>query len=233
MKKVRLDQLVFDLGYTESRERAKTTIMSGLVFVNGQRADKPGTPVSPDAKIEVHGEALPFVSRGGFKLDKALKVFPIDPAGKTCIDCGASTGGFTDVLLQHGSKKVYADISSELLISIFFPKNPLHDGGVIIQGDRITSAGAVFPVSTDTNISKRLGTRHRAALGISAETDAIAIIVSEETGRISIAINNELHYNLSTDDARMLILDELRPKKETIIEEDEDIEEETLDDEII
>ena len=108
MKKVRLDQLVFDLGYTESRERAKTTIMSGLVFVNGQRADKPGTPVAPDAKIEVRGEAIPFVSRGGFKLDKALKVFPIDPTGKTCIDCGASTGGFTDVLLQHGAAKVYA-----------------------------------------------------------------------------------------------------------------------------
>ena len=141
-----------------------------------------------------------------------------------------------DISLQDyidRSKKVYADISSELLISIFFPKNPLHDGGVIIQGDRITSAGAVFPVSTDTNISKRLGTRHRAALGISAETDAIAIIVSEETGRISIAINNELHYNLSTDDARMLILEELRPKKENIIEDDEDMEEETLDDEII
>ena len=108
MKKVRLDQLVYDLGYTESRERAKTTIMSGLVFVNGQRADKPGTPVAPDAKIEVRGEAIPFVSRGGFKLDKALKVFPIDPSGKTCIDCGASTGGFTDVLLQHGAAKVYA-----------------------------------------------------------------------------------------------------------------------------
>ena len=108
MKKVRLDQLVFDLGYTESRERAKTTIISGLVFVNGQRADKPGTPVAPDAKIEVRGEAIPFVSRGGFKLDKALQVFPIDPSGKNCIDCGASTGGFTDVLLQHGAAKVYA-----------------------------------------------------------------------------------------------------------------------------
>ena len=108
MKKVRVDQLVFDLGYTESRERAKTTIMSGLVFVNGQRADKPGTPVAPDAKIEVRGEAIPFVSRGGFKLDKALQVFPIDPSGKSCIDCGASTGGFTDVLLQHGAAKVYA-----------------------------------------------------------------------------------------------------------------------------
>lgn len=108
MKKVRLDQLVYDLGLTESRERAKTTIMSGLVFVNGQRVDKPGTAVDPEAKIEVHGEALPFVSRGGFKLDKALRVFPVDPAGKTCLDCGASTGGFTDVLLQHGAKKVYA-----------------------------------------------------------------------------------------------------------------------------
>ena len=108
MKKVRLDQLVFDLGLTESRERAKTTIMSGLVFVNGQRADKPGMPVAPDANVEVRGEAIPFVSRGGFKLDKALKVFPIDPAGKICIDCGASTGGFTDVLLQHGAAKVYS-----------------------------------------------------------------------------------------------------------------------------
>lgn len=108
MKKVRLDQLVFDLGLAESRERAKTTIMSGLVFVNGQRADKPGMSVSPDVKVEVHGVALPFVSRGGFKLDKALKVFPIDVSNKVCIDCGASTGGFTDVLLQNGAAKVYA-----------------------------------------------------------------------------------------------------------------------------
>lgn len=108
MKKQRLDQLVFDLGFTESRERAKTTIMSGNVFVNGQRVDKPGAAFAPDAKIEVRGEALPFVSRGGFKLDKALKVFPVDPGGKVCIDCGASTGGFTDVLLQHGAARVYA-----------------------------------------------------------------------------------------------------------------------------
>ena len=108
MKKVRLDQLVFEQGYTESRERAKTTIMAGHVFVNGQRADKPGMSVSPDVQLEVRGDALPFVSRGGYKLDKALKVFPVDPAGKVCLDCGASTGGFTDVLLQHGAKKVYA-----------------------------------------------------------------------------------------------------------------------------
>lgn len=108
MKKIRLDQLVYDRGLTESRERAKTSIMAGLVFVNGQRADKPGMSVAPDAALELRGDALPFVSRGGYKLDKALKVFPVDPAGKTCLDCGASTGGFTDVLLQHGAGKVYA-----------------------------------------------------------------------------------------------------------------------------
>lgn len=108
MAKKRLDQLVFERGLTESRERAKTTIMAGQVFVNGQRSDKPGTPVPEDAKIEIHGETMPFVSRGGYKLDKALKVFPVDPAGSHCIDCGASTGGFTDVLLQHGASLVYA-----------------------------------------------------------------------------------------------------------------------------
>lgn len=108
MAKKRLDQLVFERGLTESRERAKTTIMAGQVFVNGQRSDKPGTPVPEDAKIEIHGETMPFVSRGGYKLDKALKVFPVDPAGSHCIDCGASTGGFTDVLLQHGAALVYA-----------------------------------------------------------------------------------------------------------------------------
>ena len=108
MKKVRLDQLVFDQGLSESRERAKAIIMSGVVYVNGQRADKPGAQVAPDVNIEVRGNTLPYVSRGGFKLEKALKVFPIDPTGLTCIDCGASTGGFTDVLLQSGAAKVYA-----------------------------------------------------------------------------------------------------------------------------
>lgn len=108
MKKIRLDQLVFDLGLAESRERAKTTVMSGLVFVNGQRADKPGMQVSPDVNVEVKGTALPYVSRGGLKLEKALKVFPIDVTGMVCVDCGASTGGFTDVLLKNGAAKVYS-----------------------------------------------------------------------------------------------------------------------------
>lgn len=119
------------------------------------------------------------------------------------------------------SKKIYADISSDLLISIFFPNNPLHDGGVIIQGDKITSAGAVFPTSDNLKISKRLGTRHRAALGISEESDCISLIVSEETGRLSMAINGELHYNLTIDDFKMMLLDELRPKKTIFIDSDE------------
>lgn len=108
MKKVRLDQLLFDRNLVESRERAKTTIMTGIVYVNGQKADKPGTFVAEDCSIEIRGNALPFVSRGGFKLDKAIKVFNINPENCVCIDCGASTGGFTDVLLQNGAAKVYA-----------------------------------------------------------------------------------------------------------------------------
>jgi len=129
------------------------------------------------------------------------------------------------------SKKIYGDISSDLLISIFFPNNPLHDGGVIIQGDKITSAGAVFATSDNLRISKRLGTRHRAALGISEETDCISLIVSEETGRLSIAVGGELNYNLTLDEFKLMLLEELRPKKDIIIEEDEEevVEDENLE----
>ncbi len=123
------------------------------------------------------------------------------------------------------AKPLYADLSSELLISIFFPNNPLHDGAVIIQGNRISCAGAVFPTSNSVSLNKRLGTRHRAALGIAEESDAISVIVSEETGRISIAVKGELFYNLSLDDARMMLIDELRPKQDNIEEEEDDYEE--------
>ena len=125
------------------------------------------------------------------------------------------------------SKKIYADISSDLLISIFFPNNPLHDGAVIIQGDKITSAGAVFPTSDNVKISKRLGTRHRAALGITEEMDCISLIVSEETGRLSMAIGGELYYNLTLDEVKIKLLDELRPKKMIFDEDVENEEEET------
>ena len=110
------------------------------------------------------------------------------------------------------AKKIYADLTSDLLIAIFYEGNPLHDGGVIIQGDRITCAGAVFPTSNSPKLNRRLGTRHRAALGL-----------SEETGRVSIALKGEMLYNLSLDDVRMMLIDELKPKQnEDYDEEDED-----------
>lgn len=120
------------------------------------------------------------------------------------------------------SKKIYAEISSELLQSIFFTNNPLHDGGVIIQGDKITSARAVFPTSDNPKVSKKLGTRHRAALGIAEITDCISLIVSEETGRLSIAVNGDLHYNLTLDEVKITLLDELNPKKSILIKEEEE-----------
>ena len=123
------------------------------------------------------------------------------------------------------AKPIYGDLTSDLLIALFFPNNPMHDGGVIIQGNRISCGGAVFPTSGSEKINKRLGTRHRAALGISEETDCIALIVSEETGRLSIAIKGELFYNLSLDDVRMMLIDELKPKKEIDLGNDIDEEE--------
>ena len=124
------------------------------------------------------------------------------------------------------AKPLYADLTSELLESIFFTNNPLHDGAVIIQGNRISCAGAVFPTSNNIKLNKRLGTRHRAALGIAEETDAISVVVSEETGRISLAVKGELFYNLSLDDARMMLIDELRPK--TVDEINDNIDEEDI-----
>ena len=118
------------------------------------------------------------------------------------------------------AKKLYADLSSDLLIAIFYEGNPLHDGGVIIQGDRITCAGAVFPTSSSSKINRRLGTRHRAALGLAEETDAICIVVSEETGRVSIALKGEMLYNLTLDDVRMMLIDELKPNQEADYEEE-------------
>lgn len=107
MKK-RLDVLLTEKGLAESRQKAQGLIMGGLVYVDGRRADKPGMQFPEDAALEVRGVALPYVSRGGLKLEKALSVFPVELAGKTCADIGASTGGFTDCMLQNGAAKVYA-----------------------------------------------------------------------------------------------------------------------------
>ena len=107
MKK-RLDILVTERGLAESREKAKTLIMAGQVYVDGQKADKPGDTFSEDAAVEVRGKGLPYVSRGGLKLEKAMREFGLQLQGRTCMDIGASTGGFTDCMLQNGAQRVYS-----------------------------------------------------------------------------------------------------------------------------
>lgn len=106
--KIRLDQYLVQHGLIQSRERAKAMIMAGVVYVNGQKADKAGDMVKEDAVVEVRGHDIGYVSRGGLKLEKAMQVFPLSPRGKVCMDIGASTGGFTDCMLQNGAAKVYA-----------------------------------------------------------------------------------------------------------------------------
>ena len=106
--KIRLDQYLCQNGYAQSRERAKALIMSGIVFVNEQKVDKAGEMIAEDAKVEVRGHDIGYVSRGGLKLEKAMQVFPMRPDGKVCMDIGASTGGFTDWMLKNGAVKVYA-----------------------------------------------------------------------------------------------------------------------------
>jgi 23S rRNA (cytidine1920-2'-O)/16S rRNA (cytidine1409-2'-O)-methyltransferase len=106
--KLRLDRLLVERGLVESRERGQAIIIAGQVLVNGQKVEKSGSLVLADADIRVLGHQMPYVSRGGLKLDKALAEFTIDLREKTCLDVGASTGGFTDCLLQHGAKKVYS-----------------------------------------------------------------------------------------------------------------------------
>lgn len=107
MKK-RLDILVTERGLAESREKAKALIMAGQIYVDNQKADKPGDTFPEECRIESRGKGLPYVSRGGLKLEKAMKTFPLTLTGKVCADIGASTGGFTDCMLQNGAQKVYA-----------------------------------------------------------------------------------------------------------------------------
>lgn len=108
MAKVRIDSLLVEKGFFESREKAKISILEGIVYINEVRVDKPGEMVAEDSNIIIRGDKLPFVSRGGLKLDKAIKVFDIDVSDKICMDIGASTGGFTDCMLQNNAKFVYS-----------------------------------------------------------------------------------------------------------------------------
>ena len=107
-KKVRLDLYLVEKGFTESREKAKALIMSGIVYVNDQKELKAGRDIKNDDVVEVRGNTLRYVSRGGLKLEKAMQEFPIKLNDATCMDIGASTGGFTDCMLQNGAKKVYS-----------------------------------------------------------------------------------------------------------------------------
>ena len=108
MAKIRLDLALVENGFAESREKAKALIMAGIVYVNNQKSDKAGANIKPDDIIEVRGETLKYVSRGGLKLEKAMKSFQISLENCVCADIGASTGGFTDCMLQNGAKKVYS-----------------------------------------------------------------------------------------------------------------------------
>ncbi len=107
-KKQRLDVLLVEKGLAPSREKAKAIIMAGIVYVDGNKEDKAGTTFPENAVIEIKGKTLPYVSRGGLKLEKAMQKFPITLSGKVCMDVGSSTGGFTDCMLQNGATKVYA-----------------------------------------------------------------------------------------------------------------------------
>ena len=106
--KTRLDVLLVERGLQETRQKAQATIMSGLVYVDGRKVDKAGTAVPDDARLEVRGSALRYVSRGGLKLEKAISAFRLSLDGALCADIGASTGGFTDCMLQNGAARVYA-----------------------------------------------------------------------------------------------------------------------------
>jgi 23S rRNA (cytidine1920-2'-O)/16S rRNA (cytidine1409-2'-O)-methyltransferase len=115
-KKSRLDLLIVERGLAPSRQRAQAMLLSGNVLVNGQKMEKPGTQIAADARVEIIGDAMPYASRGGLKLEGALQDFGVNPQGRTCLDVGCSTGGFTDCLLQHGAARVLVvDVSIDQL----------------------------------------------------------------------------------------------------------------------
>ena len=119
-----------------------------------------------------------------------------------------------------------SDITSQLIINVFEKNTPLHDGAMIIKNNKILAATCYLPLSENTDIDKGLGTRHRAAIGASEQSDSFVIVVSEETGRVSIALKGEMLYNLTLDDVRMMLIDELKPKHDVDYEEEEINEEE-------
>ena len=182
-KKTRLDVAVFEGGYAPSREKAKAIIMAGQVYVNNQKVDKAGFELKEGDKLEVRGKTLKYVSRGGLKLEKAMQVFPITLTDKTCMDVGASTGGFTDCMLQNGAKRVYSvdvtpedipdaldfasvDVSFISLTKILIPaRNLLKTGGQMVclikpqfeaGRDKVGKKGVVREAATHLEVVERV-----------------------------------------------------------------------------
>ena len=152
MMKTRLDTKLVQLGLVSGRDKAKAIIMAGIVYVNGQKADKAGTEVLDEDKIELRGETLRYVSRGGLKLEKAFESFPIQVQNAICMDIGASTGGFTDCMLQNGAKKVYAiDWGYELLLNDEVPENIGYIGirshNILVSEDNSSDNVFTFQIS--------------------------------------------------------------------------------------
>lgn len=177
--KERLDVLVVEQGFYESREKAKAAIMAGLVLVDGERSDKPGVKVKSDAKITVKGDLHPYVSRGGLKLEKALKEFDVSVEGKVMIDIGASTGGFTDCALQNGAKQVYSvDVGyGQLAWSL------RNDPRVIVM--------------------ERTNFRHLKPEDLKGETPQVAVM---DVSFISIRLLFPVIHNVLTEDGELLTL---------------------------
>ncbi len=171
---------------------------------------------------------LPFSRSGGTEKDRIVAA--VDHVCNTCADLsGRKIGGLmvfekTTRLGDVEATGTYlnSDLTAQMLVTIFFPKTPLHDGAVIIRDFKIIAAGCLLPLSQRLEISKALGTRHRAAVGLSEISDAVIVVVSEETGKISYAQNGEIHIGISVDELRKVLCDNFLPentKKKQEVEE--------------
>ncbi len=189
----RLDVEVFNRNLADSREKAKNLILSGNVYVNGKQNSKPSFKVSAEETIEIRGNVLPFVSRGGLKLEKALMEFSLDLNGKTAIDMGASTGGFTDCMLQNGAKKVYSiDVGSgQLAEKIKNDPRVVNMENTNIRNLKTTDIGeSVDFISIDTSFISLKLILPTAFMFIEDEGDIVALIKPQfEAGRENIGKN--------------------------------------------
>ena len=202
--KKRLDVLLTEQGYADTRSKAQAIIMAGLVYVEGQKADKPGISYEESVSIEVRGESCPYVSRGGLKLEKALRNFGVKPDGYVCSDSGASTGGFTDCALQYGASKVIAvDVGTNLMHESLRnnPKVELHEQTNIkdLPSEKVKNLDYVTVDVSFISLSKIF--EKLAFENISV--DVIALIKPQfECGKViadkfkGVILNQKIHYDI-------------------------------------